>query len=55
MANLPAVRTEGASSTGDLTQLVSFHLDNEEYGVEVLMFCSRKSQGNASGRERDPL
>jgi purine-binding chemotaxis protein CheW len=36
MANLPAVRTEGAGSTGDLTQLVSFHLDNEEYGVEVL-------------------
>jgi purine-binding chemotaxis protein CheW len=36
MTNLPAVRTEGTSLTGDLTQLVSFHLDNEEYGVEVL-------------------
>lgn len=36
MTNLPAVRTEGTSSTGDLTQLVSFHLDDEEYGVEVL-------------------
>lgn len=36
MTNLPTVRTEGTNSTGDLTQLVSFHLDNEEYGVEVL-------------------
>lgn len=36
MTNLPAVRTEGTHSTGDLTQLVSFHLNYEEYGVEVL-------------------
>jgi purine-binding chemotaxis protein CheW len=35
MANLPATRTEGSTS-GELIQLVSFKLDNEEYGIEVL-------------------
>jgi purine-binding chemotaxis protein CheW len=36
MTNMPAVRTESTGSIGEMTQLVSFHLDNEEYGVEVL-------------------
>jgi purine-binding chemotaxis protein CheW len=36
MSNLPAVRTSSNDASHDLTQLVSFHLDNEEYGVEVL-------------------
>ena len=35
MANLPAARTE-SSTSGELIQLVSFKLDNEEYGIEVL-------------------
>ena len=35
MSNLPATRTEGSTS-GELIQLVSFKLDNEEYGIEVL-------------------
>ena len=35
MSNLPATRTESATS-GELIQLVSFRLDNEEYGIEVL-------------------
>jgi purine-binding chemotaxis protein CheW len=36
MANLPAIRTEGGSTSSELIQLVSFKLDNEEYGIEVL-------------------
>jgi len=36
MGNLPAVRTSSNDASHELTQLVSFHLDNEEYGVEVL-------------------
>jgi purine-binding chemotaxis protein CheW len=36
MSNLPAVRTSSNDASHELTQLVSFHLDNEEYGVEVL-------------------
>jgi len=36
MSNLPATRTEGSCSSGELIQLVSFKLDNEEYGIEVL-------------------
>ena len=36
MANLPATRTEGSSTSSELIQLVSFKLDNEEYGIEVL-------------------
>ena len=35
MSNLPATRTEGSTS-GELIQLVSFKLDSEEYGIEVL-------------------
>jgi purine-binding chemotaxis protein CheW len=34
MSNLPAVSLNKKSN--ELTQLVSFHMDNEEYGVEVL-------------------
>lgn len=36
MSNLPAVRSTDKEKSNELTQLVSFHLDNEEYGVEVL-------------------
>lgn len=36
MNNIPAVRHSGQDASSELTQLVSFHLDNEEYGVEVL-------------------
>jgi purine-binding chemotaxis protein CheW len=36
MSNLPAVRSRNNETAHELTQLVSFHLDNEEYGVEVL-------------------
>jgi len=36
MSNLPAVRKDAGSASHELIQLVSFHLDNEEYGVEVL-------------------
>jgi purine-binding chemotaxis protein CheW len=36
MANLPATRTEAGATSGELIQLVSFKLDNEEYGIEVL-------------------
>lgn len=36
MSNLPAVKTGDRETSHELTQLVSFHLDNEEYGVEVL-------------------
>lgn len=36
MSNLPAVRGSNSEASHQLTQLVSFHLDNEEYGVEVL-------------------
>ncbi|NVN89745.1 MAG: purine-binding chemotaxis protein CheW [Desulfuromonadales bacterium] len=36
MANLPAVRTEDSKTSSELIQLVSFQLDQEEYGVEVL-------------------
>jgi chemotaxis signal transduction protein len=36
MSNLPSVRKSDHDSTNELTQLVSFHLDSEEYGVEVL-------------------
>jgi purine-binding chemotaxis protein CheW len=36
MSNLPALRKDVHATSGELTQLVSFHLDNEEYGVEVL-------------------
>lgn len=36
MSNLPAVKTNAREASHELTQLVSFHLDNEEYGVEVL-------------------
>ena len=35
MSNLPATRTE-SNPSGELIQLVSFKLDNEEYGIEVL-------------------
>lgn len=30
------VPVKTVASNNELTQLVSFHLDNEEYGVEVL-------------------
>lgn len=36
MSNLPAVMNSRNEKSNELTQLVSFHLDNEEYGVEVL-------------------
>lgn len=36
MNNLPATRPESINNTGELIQLVSFKLDNEEYGIEVL-------------------
>ena len=36
MANLPALRTDGNTASNELIQLVSFKLDNEEYGIEVL-------------------
>lgn len=36
MSNLPAVKQNNGARSNELTQLVSFHLDNEEYGVEVL-------------------
>jgi purine-binding chemotaxis protein CheW len=36
MSNLPAVKNSSNEKSNELTQLVSFHLDNEEYGVEVL-------------------
>jgi purine-binding chemotaxis protein CheW len=36
MSNLPAVRKDDRETSHELIQLVSFHLDHEEYGVEVL-------------------
>lgn len=36
MSNLPAVKNISNEASHELIQLVSFHLDNEEYGVEVL-------------------
>jgi len=36
MSNLPAIRSNTTEKSNELTQLVSFILDNEEYGVEVL-------------------
>lgn len=36
MANLPATRTDNNGTSSELIQLVSFKLDNEEYGIEVL-------------------
>jgi purine-binding chemotaxis protein CheW len=36
MSNLPATRTDSHNTSGELIQLVSFKLDNEEYGIEVL-------------------
>jgi purine-binding chemotaxis protein CheW len=36
MANLPSIRTEGNNTSSELIQLVSFKLENEEYGIEVL-------------------
>lgn len=33
MSNLPAVRTGSNDASHELSQLVSFHLDNKEYGV----------------------
>jgi purine-binding chemotaxis protein CheW len=36
MSNLPSVITNEHNVSHELIQLVSFHLDNEEYGVEVL-------------------
>lgn len=36
MSDLPVLKTEGHGAAHELIQLVSFHLDNEEYGVEVL-------------------
>jgi purine-binding chemotaxis protein CheW len=36
MSNLPAIPRNNQSAGNELIQLVSFHLDNEEYGVEVL-------------------
>jgi purine-binding chemotaxis protein CheW len=36
MSNLPAVRHEAKDTTNDLIQLVSFNLEKEEYGINVL-------------------
>ena len=36
MSNLPAIKTREHDNLNELIQLVSFHLANEEYGVEVL-------------------
>lgn len=36
MSNLPAIHTNGGNSSGEIIQLVSFELDGEEYGVDVL-------------------
>jgi len=36
MSNLPATLTEDSSIASELIQLVSFKLDHEEYGIEVL-------------------
>lgn len=36
MNNLPAVRTENSEAVTDIIQLVSFELDGEEYGIDVL-------------------
>ena len=36
MSRLPAVRNSSRETSHELTQLVSFYLDKEEYGVEVL-------------------
>lgn len=36
MSNLPAVQNAGQHAITDLTQLVTFNLDHEEYGVAVL-------------------
>lgn len=36
MSNLPVTKNSSHEKNGELTQLVSFHLDSEEYGVEVL-------------------
>jgi purine-binding chemotaxis protein CheW len=36
MNNLPAVKHGNNETSHELIQLVSFHLDNEEYGLEVL-------------------
>lgn len=36
MSNLPAIQGAGQHAVNELTQLVTFNLDNEEYGVAVL-------------------
>ena len=36
MSNLPAVRGEVTQATNEIIQLVSFELDGEEYGIDVL-------------------
>lgn len=36
MSNLPVINKAHHEASHELIQLVSFHLDNEEYGVEVL-------------------
>ena len=36
MANLPEIRVEGKDAAHEIIQLVSFELDREEYGIEVL-------------------
>jgi purine-binding chemotaxis protein CheW len=36
MSNLPAVRGEVTQTTNEIIQLVSFELDGEDYGIDVL-------------------
>jgi purine-binding chemotaxis protein CheW len=36
MSNLPAVREEMTQTSNEIIQLVSFELDGEEYGIDVL-------------------
>jgi purine-binding chemotaxis protein CheW len=36
MSNLPAVKNSGQEAASEIIQLVSFELDGEEYGIDVL-------------------
>jgi purine-binding chemotaxis protein CheW len=37
MSNLPMVQSENGNASNELIQLVSFNLEQEEYGINVLM------------------
>ena len=36
MSNLPATQSEASNASSELIQLVSFNLEKEEYGINVL-------------------